>query len=584
MRIAGVIQVEPLDTFANEELSHLAATNGRMLCLLEENPEVALLGDDPSAPLWQRVLDEAVRRQVDALIDAGGLVAGVSYAEAASYALRNKCKQKAVVFWDQAKKEWAVVDDKGRQWALGSSPIRERDALVLFDDSHCRGADMRLHPQATALLTLGPRMQKDKLMQAAGRMRRLHNGQTLALLSTQDVARQVRTANGPLSPDVRLTTSHVLQWATGNSVAANREGLAEFAKQGLCFAYTSGDPDGALLDETLKLRDLYGDRLAEEPLQDFVQRLKGSWAGRLEQSGMSDGMADVVRGLEGHVEEYGGDCRVSTTGLDEECERELEKEVEQEEEREVQVPRMTPRAEVDWPYHKWLNEDSNPYMVPFCGIGGELGDLLAAHVKLNDSGEDLARIKWPSSIYATHNFMLTVEHWNGRTPTSLDDYLRPVFSFLHFKDNSVLLLSGREADAVQAIIYRQDQLEGARTCRLLDLTTCRLARAEPDTLAQLQMRGSHASLPVDELVGLQLFDGDTSFKSAEQKSALKRAIAGPAAPTVAASRGFVSMRMSPRANGDDAERVGGRRAALVLPRLRGKYGNVMRSDLERACT
>jgi hypothetical protein len=44
------------------------------------------------------------------------------------------------------------------------------------------------------------------------------------------------------------------------------------------------------------------------------------------------------------------------------------------------------------------------------------------------------------------------------------------------------------------------------------------------------------------------------------------------------------MRMLVRATGGDAERVGGRKAALVLARLRGQYGNnVMHSDLERAC-
>lgn len=87
---AAALQVQPLDTHVKDELHDLAATNGRMLCLLERNPEVALLAEDSSVPLWQRVLDEAVKRGVDALIDGGGLVAGVSYAKAAEYALSHK--------------------------------------------------------------------------------------------------------------------------------------------------------------------------------------------------------------------------------------------------------------------------------------------------------------------------------------------------------------------------------------------------------------------------------------------------------------------------------------------------------------
>ena len=41
-------------------------------------------------------------------------------------------------------------------------------ALTLFDEARCRGADLKLRPDAVGLLTLGPATCKDKLMQAAG--------------------------------------------------------------------------------------------------------------------------------------------------------------------------------------------------------------------------------------------------------------------------------------------------------------------------------------------------------------------------------------------------------------------------------
>lgn len=46
-------------------------------------------------------------------------------------------------------------------------------ALTLFDEARCRGADLQLRADAVGLLTLGPATCKDKLMQAAGRMRKL---------------------------------------------------------------------------------------------------------------------------------------------------------------------------------------------------------------------------------------------------------------------------------------------------------------------------------------------------------------------------------------------------------------------------
>ena len=51
---------------------------------------------------------------------------------------------------------------------------------------------MRLNSNARAVLTLGPDMCKDKLMQAAGRMRMLEHGQQLLLVAGNDVASKVR--------------------------------------------------------------------------------------------------------------------------------------------------------------------------------------------------------------------------------------------------------------------------------------------------------------------------------------------------------------------------------------------------------
>jgi hypothetical protein len=53
----------------------------------------------------------------------------------------------------------------------------------------CRGSDMKLRPHAKALLTLGPGMCRDKLVQAAMRMRQLEQSQSLILVATSEVSR-----------------------------------------------------------------------------------------------------------------------------------------------------------------------------------------------------------------------------------------------------------------------------------------------------------------------------------------------------------------------------------------------------------
>lgn len=51
---------------------------------------------------------------------------------------------------------------------------------------------MKLAPTARAVLTLGPDMCRQDLMQAAARMRQIAQGQTVEVLSREEVCRAVR--------------------------------------------------------------------------------------------------------------------------------------------------------------------------------------------------------------------------------------------------------------------------------------------------------------------------------------------------------------------------------------------------------
>lgn len=78
-----------------------------------------------------------------------------------------------VCYFDEGEDQWMVCDKRGRRLPRHVSPIREAQALTLFDEARCRGADLQLRIDATAVLTLVPATHKDKLMQAAGRLRKL---------------------------------------------------------------------------------------------------------------------------------------------------------------------------------------------------------------------------------------------------------------------------------------------------------------------------------------------------------------------------------------------------------------------------
>jgi hypothetical protein len=63
-------------------------------------------------------------------------------------------RHEGVVFFEASRDTWLVRDRLGREWALDASPIRESDAFVLFDDRHCRGADMKLKVRLVPALIL----------------------------------------------------------------------------------------------------------------------------------------------------------------------------------------------------------------------------------------------------------------------------------------------------------------------------------------------------------------------------------------------------------------------------------------------
>eukprot|EP00983_Pelagomonas_calceolata_P049565 1141567-Pelagomonas_calceolata.AAC.2 len=164
----------------------LKATNGKMLAIILDNPcyGTILEETDPqsgqSKPLWQSLLDTAASMKMDALIDCGALLAGISIrcivwqngydnalwigirryrvmskqsktvfaacSKAAGYILPRLDFQRfmGVCFFNSKDKQWVVLEARGRCMPKGCSPVAERECFALFDDARCRGADLKV--------------------------------------------------------------------------------------------------------------------------------------------------------------------------------------------------------------------------------------------------------------------------------------------------------------------------------------------------------------------------------------------------------------------------------------------------------
>ena len=158
-----------------------------------------LFSSNSETTMWKILLDRAMTLRVNALIDTGALLTGVNNSEAAQYILDNLNfngqEYCGVIYFDISLKSW-IVKNRSGQWYLNNSPLRPCDCFAIFDESRCRGADLVLKPRAVGLVTIGPRITKDKLMQGLGRLRMLDRSQRVIFIGREDVTKSICRSNG----------------------------------------------------------------------------------------------------------------------------------------------------------------------------------------------------------------------------------------------------------------------------------------------------------------------------------------------------------------------------------------------------
>eukprot|EP00899_Mesostigma_viride_P019526 jgi/Mesvir1/27575/Mv07320-RA.1 len=499
----------PLQVHQNHlDLPELQGTSGKMLALLlredgKQGSYTTLAGD--AGPLWRATLDSCVARRAHVLLDAGAFLVGVSNQEAAEYLLPNLPASisgpatsgvrtegfQGVGYYETAHHEWMVLDRSGWCVPLARSPMSPADIFFIFDESRCRGTDLKLRPDALALVTLSASMTKDKLMQAAGRMRQLDKGQRVLLVGNDELSDKVVKANGLVVECASrqggrgtapgsghgsrefIRPLHVMRVVMANTVEATQAGLIHATRQGAHFALTHGATwHRALVDEDVALDSMYESVLAEQPASQLVEKLAERVVA--DSGNRLDGrMAAMMEGIRDRGRKYGSDFSVvvSQVALGGECERELEMQAEQEVETEVQLPMCTPRAEVTWDYASIFRACSSQEL-PAQARVLSLRDAMACWLV----PPGLGSMPWSDKVFMTYNFLQgTVENDVAGIHSSLpveaqlisvrgggaklNDFLRAVDPMLYFPDTGeVLLLSEREADAVLELLWERDGL------------------------------------------------------------------------------------------------------------------------------
>ena len=406
----------------------MMSTDGKMLRLMLGNETTFVLDQGPE--LARAVIDLAVKQDTVALIDAGAAMAGYKNSSVANMimeVLDKGSRLQGVIYFEVKQQAWFILDRRGHQCPLAASPIHERDAFVFFDESRCRGADMKLNADARATVTVGPDMCKDKIMQALGRMRGLDRGQGVIFAVPYELAPRIRTAAG-LNAAATIKSKHLLSWAMHNTVNATAAGKPEWGSQGAHFCTTAMHPDLRLLDEKLELTDLYAGAMEQTHVYAqvvktsvaFMQRVGAASPDCLPSKLLAPPLQMLMNDITQRVKELGSDIVIRCTGLDEECERELETERELEREVERQLDRMAPRSETPVRNIRLLLESKNIPELLFSGVL-PLKDAVSKWLP------ELNAIDWSKcSIWVTKNFIQTGTTLQGAPIQSLGEYLRPV--------------------------------------------------------------------------------------------------------------------------------------------------------------
>lgn len=221
----------PLQVHQNlVEDDELLAANGKMIDLILQQAYVTLNVHETNTS-HLKIIEYALTTGCSGIIDAGAALVGISNSEVADTFLNALQAEsvtgriKGVLYFSIVRNEWRVKGVNGSNKPKSQSPISVSECFVIFDEGRCRGADVQMCSDAKCVLTLGPHMCKDKLMQAAGRARLLGKGQTLILLGTNEISTKISKFCGLDDPSQKISSRHVLEWVMANTVSATEEGI-----------------------------------------------------------------------------------------------------------------------------------------------------------------------------------------------------------------------------------------------------------------------------------------------------------------------------------------------------------------------
>ncbi|KIM25736.1 hypothetical protein M408DRAFT_330949 [Serendipita vermifera MAFF 305830] len=214
-------------------------TNAKVLSyvLREENSNVVTCPNFVKAKDLLKCVDTKLSPRPTVILDVGAQILDLSNVEFVKTWLETYLDDpniKAAVCFDDVDNLVIVTPDGVTRPFVESPYSTQLDhCLIYLDESHTRGTDLRIPTERQAVVTLGPKLNKDKLIQGCMRMRQLGHGHSLVFMASEEVGGHICTAIG--SNDKNITTEDVLFWSIKETWQQMQENLPAWEVQGRSF-------------------------------------------------------------------------------------------------------------------------------------------------------------------------------------------------------------------------------------------------------------------------------------------------------------------------------------------------------------
>ncbi|KAF8464761.1 hypothetical protein JB92DRAFT_3064074 [Gautieria morchelliformis] len=425
-------------------------TNAQVIeyLLRVENRAVVHTGSDITATdLIQRVAGQDPHTTV--LLDVGAQVLELQNKDVArEWLTRDTCPAvEAAIYCDSRNDEFYVLTRDGHVEPLEGSLYRTQlnKALVYLDEARTRGTDFKFPNGTRAVVTLGPKLSKDKLVQGCMRLRKLGREHSVVFFASSEIWRKIQACTGVAKEE--LDSSDVLTWALKETCVQIKDNGAHWASQGLNFdirrtaweKYSEGRLKPSDLATVLRekesrtLKELYGVR-ENDTLFDLI--------------GGEDGMNERQHAIKEKCQQFGIAMSRSSALLEEQ-----ERELAHEKEAERQVERVSGNSP--------LEHHVDPNLSSFIRSGRTSASFLSLSDCLDGTSQGTAILTTSRSFFHSDNLRATKDFSGTITKDVagyMDGFLRAVTWILRsdVEPDMLLLISPFEANELLPEI-RQSQ-------------------------------------------------------------------------------------------------------------------------------